>query len=118
MTDDKNSDTRPIKHVLWGIVLIAAGCLFLLDRMDLYEVEDIWRYWPIVISIAGVIEMVSARNIRGVTAGLMNIVVGVWLYACIEDLWGLNFGNSWPVLVIAFGVNVFITGIFGRSNKS
>lgn len=119
MNNHLNSgDGHSRKRMLWGIVLIVAGCLFLLDRMDIYEVSDIWRYWPIVISLAGLIEILSARSMRDVTRGTMNIVVGVWMYACIEGLWGLDFGNSWPILVIAFGANVFMTGVADRNKQS
>ena len=112
------SEPYPRKRILWGVVLIAAGCLFFLDRMEIYDIGEIWHYWPAVIALAGVIELLSARGMRDVTRGAMNVVGGAWLYACIEDLWGLNFANSWPILMIAFGVCVFFNGIADRSKKS
>lgn len=111
------SDQYPRKRVLWGVILIAAGCMFLLDRMDIYEIGDIWRYWPAVISIAGLIEILTARGMRDISRGTMNVVVGLWLYACIENIWGLTFGNSWPVLMITFGIGVFLNGIADRNQK-
>jgi hypothetical protein len=104
--------------MLWGFVLIGAGVLFLLDRMDIYEVSEIWRFWPAFIALAGAIEILSARRVQDVTRGMMNIVVGFWLYASIENLWGLTFGNSWPILMIAFGITVLINGFSDRSKTS
>ncbi len=108
----------PRRRILWGVVLIAAGCMFLLDRMEIYDIGEIWHYWPMVISLAGLIEVLTARCVRDVTRGAMNVVIGIWLYACIDDLWGFNFANSWPVLMIAFGVCVFFNGMADRNKKS
>ncbi len=119
MNDNMNgSEQYPRRRILWGVVLIAAGCMFLLDRMELYDIGDIWHYWPAAISLAGLIEILTARGMRDVTRGAMNIVSGAWLYACIDNLWGLTFANSWPIMMIAFGVSVFFNGIADRSTKS
>jgi uncharacterized membrane protein HdeD (DUF308 family) len=118
MMNTNGNEQYPRKRILWGITLIVAGVLFLLDRMDIYDVGDIWHFWPVMMSIAGLIEVLTARSMRDVTRGAMNIVIGMWLYACIEDVWGFNFANSWPILLIAFGINVFLNGIVERNRKS
>jgi hypothetical protein len=113
-----NGEYRPRKRLLWGMILIGAGCLFLLDRMDIYEVDEIWRYWPALIALAGLVEILSATCIKHVTHGFLNIVIGCWLYASIENLWGLTFGNSWPILMIAFGITVAVNGLTDQIQKS
>jgi hypothetical protein len=106
------------KRILWGVVLIVVGGLFLVDRMDIYAVGEIWRFWPFVIAIAGLVEVLSATRFRHVTRGLLNIVLGIWLYAAIENLWGWSFRNSWPVLMIAFGITVVLNGLVEHFQKS
>jgi hypothetical protein len=102
------------KRILWGVILIAAGGLFLVDRMDMYNVD--WRFygwhiWPIFIAIAGLVDVLSATRFRHVSRGLLHIVLGLWLYVVIGNLWGWTFGNSWPVLMIAFGFSVVLNGL-------
>jgi len=109
---------RPRKRVLWGVILIGAGCLFLIDRMDIYEVGEIWRFWPAIIALAGLIEILSAARVKHVTRGFLNIMAGIWLYASIENLWGWTFGNSWPVMMIAFGIAVTVNGLADHIRKS
>ena len=104
--------------MLWGVILIGAGCLFLVDRMDIYEVGEIWRFWPAIIAMAGVVEILSATRFKHVSSGFLNIVVGFWLYASIENLWGCTFGNSWPILMIAFGITVAMNGLADHIRKS
>ncbi|HSY29237.1 MAG TPA: DUF5668 domain-containing protein [Burkholderiaceae bacterium] len=114
----ENGEQRPRKRMLWGMILIGAGCLFLVDRMDIYEVGEIWRFWPAVIALAGVVEILSATRFKHVTSGFLNIVAGFWLYASIENLWGWTFGNSWPILMIAFGITVAMNGLVDQAKKS
>lgn len=106
------------RRVLWGITLIGAGCLFLLDRLDMYDMGEIWRYWPLWMSMAGLIEMISAIDVRDVTRGLIKVVAGAWIYACINNLWGLDFGNSWPILMIAYGLCELLNGVASRNKQS
>ncbi|HXA47820.1 MAG TPA: DUF5668 domain-containing protein [Burkholderiaceae bacterium] len=106
------------KRTLWGVVLIAVGVLFLLDRMDIYQVSEIWRLWPFVIAVAGLVEILSATRLRHVTRGLLNIVLGLWFYAAIENLWGWTFGNSWPILMIVFGISVVLNGLVEHFQKT
>lgn len=111
---------RNRKRIFWGLLLIGAGCLFLLDRMDIVDIEEIWRYWPLLIVLSGLVEILSASKFKHVTKGFFEMVLGVWLYASIESLWGLTFSTSWPILLIAYGVAIAADGAvdhFGKSGK-
>jgi hypothetical protein len=109
------------KHIVWGVILVAAGCLFLVDRMDIFALD--WRFygwhlWPILIAIVGLVDVLSATRFRHVSKGLLQIVIGLWLYAVIENLWGWTFGNSWPVIMIAFGASMTLNGLVEYFQKS
>ena len=111
---------RNRKRIFWGLLLIGAGCIFLLDRMDIVDIEEFWRYWPLLIVLSGLVDVLSASKFKHVTKGLFEMVLGAWLYASIENLWGLTFGSSWPILLIAYGVTVAADGVadhFGKSGK-
>jgi hypothetical protein len=38
------------------------------------------------------------------------IFVAFWIFASLQHLWGLNFFNSWPMILIAMGVSVIFKG--------
>ncbi|MBV8666388.1 MAG: hypothetical protein JO269_07900 [Burkholderiaceae bacterium] len=108
---------RNRKHIIWGVLLIGLGSLFLLYQLDILDVVDFWQFWPAFIVLAGVVNVLSATRFRHVTRGLFEIVVGAWLYVSIENLWGLHFGNSWPILLIAYGIVIAAEGVADHLHK-
>jgi hypothetical protein len=101
------------QRILWGLILIGFGCLFLLERMDIVAISGLWHFWPLFIVLSGAVEVLSATRVKHVTRGLNQMVIGGWLFVCIENVWGLTFGNSWPILVICFGVAITTEGLLG-----
>lgn len=89
-----------------GIMLVAIGFFFLLDRMDYINARDYFQYWPAIISFSGVICIIRANRMAEVLDGFFQIALGAWLYAVTQHLYGLTFANSWPVFVIAAGLNM------------
>jgi hypothetical protein len=43
------------KHdsLVWGIILIALGTIFLLDRLGLDAWDAVWRFWPAILIFWG-----------------------------------------------------------------
>ena len=106
------------KRIIWGVILIGVGCMFLLERMDLLEISGFWHLWPIFIALSGVVDVLAATRIRHITRGFNQIIIGTWLFACLEHLWGCTFGNSWPILLIGFGMCIAVDGMVASSKKS
>jgi hypothetical protein len=98
------------KKLAFGLIMIAVGSVFLLDRTDLLELDQLWHYWPALIALSGVIKIISASKTAHVIKGCMEIVIAFWLYASFEHLWGWSFHNSWPILLIALGVSMIARG--------
>jgi hypothetical protein len=96
------------RQLLWGLILIGFGTVFFLDRADLFEVDQLWHYWPLLLVIMGVNKMIGYPTARHFTGGLWLAFVGVWLFANFEHLYGMTFHNSWPLLIIAVGVKMII----------
>jgi cell wall-active antibiotic response 4TMS protein YvqF len=94
---NQHVDTRSL---MWGLVLMGIGVLFLLDRFGVVEVDRVVRlYWPMIFVVIGVAKL-ARRNVWG---GFWFIVTGVWLEIAHAHLFGLTFQSSWPLLLIAFG---------------
>ncbi len=84
-----------------GLVLIAVGLLFLLDRFDFAEFGDLFRwYWPMIIVFIGLAKLFR----RGAFwSGLWLMTIGAWLQVAHLRLFGLTYRTSWPLLLIALG---------------
>ena len=100
-------------NVFVGLLLLALGAFFLLDNLHIVYVGDIWSFWPFVLVIIGVQKAVSADAPDRAGSGLWLVFLGLWLYVSIEEIWGLGFGETWPALLIAWGIGM-IWRSFGR----
>jgi hypothetical protein len=93
-------------RLLVGVVLVALGVVFLLDRLSVVDAGRlIGAYWPAVIVAAGVLQLVVAP--RAVTGALITIVIGLVLLAATTNLLGANVWQVfWPLALIAVGLAV------------
>ena len=39
--------------LVWGIILIIFGFLFLLDQFDIDVWRAVWRFWPVILIVWG-----------------------------------------------------------------
>lgn len=106
---------RARKHLLFGLLLIGVGAVFLADRLGIVDAGVVWHFWPVAIGLFGLLEVASARRLAQVVNGLFYMVLAFWLYACIEHLFGWTFRDSWPIIVIAFGARIVLRGMLGNS---
>ena len=96
---------------MWGLALIGMGTLFFLDRINMVDIEDLWHYWPLLLIVVGLNKMIGYPTAKHFVSGLWTVFMGCWLFAVFEGLYGLTFGNSWPIVIIAWGVQMILEPI-------
>ncbi len=111
---------NPRRRVLWGIALVVLGSVVLLDRLAVLDLTQYlgpqarwWHFGPLLLLLSGAISVLSARSLQHALNGLLHIVLGTWVFACLAQLWGLTFTNSWPIPLIVTGVQMLVHGWFG-----
>ena len=87
--------------VLTGVALVVVGALFLIHNLGLASIDFSWRAWPLILVVFGFIRLIerSDRN-----SGLWLVAIGLWLYVNENALWGLDYDNSWPFLLVFGGL--------------
>ena len=58
--------------LVWGIILIAFGVIFLLEQFDVDVWDAVWRFWPVILIVWGANKLwlgLKERNERSVTPG-------------------------------------------------
>jgi hypothetical protein len=112
------------KQLVWGILLIAVGCVMLLERADIIEIDlnigQLWRYWPWLLVISGVTKIIPPTTPRYFLSGMWEIFFASWWYVSFNRLWGWGFGETWPALVVAAGVGMLLRPLLDNifvSNK-
>ncbi len=97
-----------------GLILIAVGILFLLDRLDVANFGFIaHHYWPLIVVAFGVRHLLRGRTWNG----LWFIVIGSWLQVSVLRLFGLTFGSSWPLLLIAYGAGMILRAMIDSARR-
>ena len=84
-----------------GIVLIALGTLFLLGHMGILDTGRLWKFWPLIIVVVGLVKFFHERS---QLAGAITVVIGVLLQLSQLGYVQWSWGMVWPVILIAAGI--------------
>jgi predicted membrane protein len=87
-----------------GLVVIAIGVLFTLDRMGYVDAGDFWAYWPVLLIAIGIGRVLQPRGTQERGFGLVLILFGVWFLLSNLDVIHYTFGDVWPILLVVLGI--------------
>ena len=111
------SERKSRGRMIVGGTLIIVGAVLLLQHLDFIYIGSLWSYWPFLLCIMGVGKMIYSADAREFGAGIWFIFLGLWLYVSIQHLFGLDFGETWPAILIAWGVSLIWKSFFTKSYK-
>jgi LiaI-LiaF-like transmembrane region len=113
-----------------GAIMLVVGVALLLDRSGLVHAPFGQLVGPLVLMTLGGLMLVEKggvyagyhrplpdgarpplRRRGGVTSGLWLMGLGVWMLVSQLHLWGFDFHNSWPLVVILSGVIILVRGL-------
>lgn len=104
---------RKLSKILWGIVLIAVGCILALNAFGLTNIRVFFDgWWTLFIIVPCFIGLFSERDKTG---NLVGLAIGVFLLLCCQDV--LGFDMLWklaiPAIIVIIGLRLIFGGIFG-----
>ena len=132
---DTNLDTneRGIRPgaLAGGAILLVVGATLLLDNSGLVDLPLRQLIAPLVLMTLGTVIVVEKgalvcgvrertadgqpqvrlRRRGGATPGLWLIGIGAWMLISQVHLFGLDYHNSWPLIVILSGIVLLIRGV-------
>jgi cell wall-active antibiotic response 4TMS protein YvqF len=131
--DRPEEDRRGVRPgaVAGGTILLVVGGTLLLDQTGVLATPLRQLIGPLVLITLGALIMVEkggivygcrrrgddgTRRMRvrqrgGAIPGLWLMGLGTWMLISQLHLWGLDFHNSWPLLLILSGVMMLVRGI-------
>ena len=130
--DGRESEPRSFTPgaVAGGTILLVVGATLLLDRTGAVAAPLRTLIGPLVLIVLGALIAVekggfvngyrrrddAGRRMRvrprgGPGAGLWLMGIGTWMLVSQIHLWGFDFHNSWPLLVILSGVMLLVRGM-------
>jgi hypothetical protein len=48
---------REIPSLAPGLLILGVGVILLLSRMDMIALEELWKFWPVGLILAGIAEL-------------------------------------------------------------
>lgn len=111
----------PAARLVFGIVLFAIGVLAFVDAIDLWEVREVWRYWPVLLIVLGISKEIDVFRTRKGDNGVVLIAIGVWMLAATQKFLGLDYASAFPIGIAVAGMGIILhalAGVGGREKQS
>jgi predicted tellurium resistance membrane protein TerC len=89
-----------------GIFLLIVGVALLLENFNFLNVEPVWRFWPVIIIVIGLGRLLDAQVAGEYQKAFWMLFIGGWLLISELHVFGLHYGNSWPILLIGVGIGM------------
>jgi predicted membrane protein len=86
--------------LVWGAIIVIVGAALLLDHMGIAPFDRIYRFWPCILIVFGIMNIVAQSN-RGF--GILLILAGTALQLSKLGVIHLTFEELWPMAVIGVG---------------
>lgn len=101
------------RRLFFGVIVIALGVLFSLDRMGYVNAGEFWEYWPVLLIAAGIGRVVQPCSARERGFGVLLVVVGTWLLLSNLELISYSFSDVWPIFLVLLGITMVWRAIAG-----
>jgi predicted membrane protein len=91
-------------NIVGGLVLVGIGVLFLLGNLHIVRDAAWIAYWPVILVVVGLVQLVDSSSTNGrIGGGILFLVGGIFL---ADNLGYLSFPiwDLWPVVLIAIGI--------------
>jgi hypothetical protein len=109
MDNTTSTDNRiPIGKLAVGIVLLLVGILSFTDYMELFDLREIWRFWPVFLIFIGVSSEIDALRQRKTGGGHILAAIGVWMLVANHHFFGLNHRTAFPLGIAVVGLGVIL----------
>lgn len=104
-------------RLVFGIVLVAVGVLAFVDAIDLWDMRELWRYWPVILIVIGLSNEIDTLRTRTGDGGSVLIAIGVWMLAATQEFLGLSYASAFPLGVAVAGLGVILHALVGVDGK-
>jgi hypothetical protein len=108
MTPPRTVEVTP--PTLIGVSLALLGVVLTLDNLGFVEARVVWRFWPIIPMLVGVVHIVQGRDLREWLVGSGWLAIGTAFLLRNLEVFHFQLADFLPLLLVALGLKV----IFGR----
>jgi hypothetical protein len=106
---------HPLGHLVLGGGLIAFGLAWLLQGWGVIGEEGLWLTVPAVLAGSAAVRLALNRSAPSVVRSLVRFALAAYLFVVIEQVGGLTWATTWPVLAIGAGAATVADALFARA---
>jgi hypothetical protein len=103
-------------HLVVGGGLVALGLAWLLRSWGVIGAEGLWLAVPAVLAWSGIVRIALDRRAASVVRALLRFALAAYLVLVIEQVGGLTWAATWPVLAIGAGIAMVAGALFTRAH--
>jgi len=96
-----------------GLIIVLIGLVLLLDNLNVLDSKYVFRFWPVLLIVYGLKRLNEARHGAAAIPGILWTSVGALLLLDRFDVLHFSFWALWPLLLIAFGLQVLLRSASG-----
>jgi cell wall-active antibiotic response 4TMS protein YvqF len=87
----------------WGGVVLFVGVVLLLDHMGVVSAAGLWRFWPMILVLAGIVNILDdCKRVWGICLLLAGTLLQLGQFGIVHVTWAL----LWPILIIGVGLSL------------
>ena len=102
---------------IWGIALLILGAYFLAINIGVAIPHELWEYWPALPLVFGLLQLAWPGSLRERLGGIFLASIGVYGFVSTFEMFGLNWGTAWPIMLVAIGLRIVIGGMLGEHRR-
>ena len=102
-------------HLVLGGALVAFGAAWLLQGQGVIGADGVWLAAPAVLAWSGLVRLALDRSAASVVRALIRFSLAAYLFVVIEQVGGLTWSATWPVLLIAAGLATLADALLVRA---
>jgi hypothetical protein len=97
-----------------GLCVMAFGLIFTLDSLGMVDAERFVNWWPLVLIAVGLVRILQPAGAPGRGFGWVLALLGGALLLDTLDLWDLDWGLVFPLVMVAIGGVMVSRAVLGR----
>jgi hypothetical protein len=110
MSVEMHGRPRNPGRIIGGIAVVLVGLSMLAGQIGFHDLHLSGRYWPLILIAMGAVRLAEGPGRdgrpRSWRAGVWLVFLGVWGLVNEFHAFGLDYGSSWPLLIIGAGVGM------------
>jgi hypothetical protein len=103
---ESNTHMRLSPQLVLGLCAIGFGILLTLDNLHIMHFDDVWRFWPAILIVVGMVQILWAGSTSGLGTGAILAAAGALLLLDNLNYLRFSFWDYWPLILVAIGASV------------